>query len=149
LVGRFNWALSEAIFNKLQNRSAYSSHQPVARVLALSPDLDLGYTRSWTELAHILYGLVQAADGPTSAAVASDEGQPHRVMAAMHLTWDSRCTEDLGAIFMPELFHWLTTNASTGAQLVATDTNTAMLLAESAAEARPWYARSAQATRQP
>ncbi|KAL6747905.1 hypothetical protein V8C86DRAFT_2894510 [Haematococcus lacustris] len=277
LVGRFNWALSEAIFKKVQNRSAYSSHQPVTRVLALSPDLDLGYTRSWTELAHILYGLVQvafltdrtpvfpnlpchtawihgkgaddphrspetlceipvltgdtrfdwpvpfpfpvqangdlvggwsagvtpgvaltdqflhldqgqagrpaaaghgsaaagssstssttnnpdgsvtittvttipakSADGPTSAAVASDGGQPHRVMAAMHLTWDSRCTEDLGAIFMPELFHWLTTNASTGAQLVATDTNTAMLLAESAAEARPWYTRSAQATR--
>ncbi|GFH28332.1 uncharacterized protein HaLaN_26807, partial [Haematococcus lacustris] len=278
LVGRFNWALSEAIFKKLQNRSPYSSHRPVTRVLALSPDLDLGYTRSWTELAHILYGLVQVAfltdrtpvfpnlpcytawihgkgaddrhrspetlceipvftgdtrfdwpvpfpfpvqangdlvggwsagvtpgvaltdqflhldqgqagrpaaaghgsaaagsstssttsnpdgsvtittvttipakavDGPTSAAVASDGGQPHRVMAAMHLTWDSRCTEDLGAIFMPELFHWLTTNASTGAQLAATDTNTAMLLAESAAEARPWYARSAQATRQP
>ncbi|GFH25918.1 hypothetical protein HaLaN_23964, partial [Haematococcus lacustris] len=59
LVGRFNWALSEAIFKKLQNRSPYSSHRPVTRVLALSPDLDLGYTRSWTELAHILYGLVQ------------------------------------------------------------------------------------------
>ncbi|GFH23560.1 hypothetical protein HaLaN_21188, partial [Haematococcus lacustris] len=87
----------------------------------------------------------KAVDSSTRAAVNSTSSQQHRVMAALHQAWDARCTSDLGGIIMPELFHWLTTNNATGAQLAATSSNTAMLLAETATELRPWYARSTHA----
>lgn len=63
-AGRYDWDLAARV-RAAANKTVYSTGRPVARVLALSPALDLARTRNWTELNLILYSLIQVCRGST------------------------------------------------------------------------------------